>query len=157
MTIPIISFPPANLYSVPLFLVDGTDKSTEAELSAVPFLAIPFLILASRTSGGVAAEGEEGANVLLTPVSVVGDAVVVEAILVFEPEFEREVVSPESERGNFIRGMKPVLGVVATGVLILLSFVGVVGEMVGLVVVIVVLVSAEGLGSIAVGGGVGEV
>lgn len=130
-----MSFPPANLYPVPRFLVEGSDKSTETALSVVPFLAILFLAFGSDTSGDAAG----GARLLS------------EGVLELELEDEeRDAVSPDKLRGNFMRGMKPDLGVVATGVLMVLSRVGVVGEAVETGAV-------SGLGSIAVGGGVGEV
>lgn len=87
-----MSFPPASLKSVPLFFffTGGTERSTVAVavsvLSAVGLRVMPFLNLASRTSG------EDGG---------------LDEVGVEEPslEVERGEVSPERERGNFMRGI----------------------------------------------------
>jgi hypothetical protein len=116
-----------------------------AVLSAVPFLVIPFLNLASRTSGEDGGDDEEER----AAVSGVAVEDLVEPLL----EVERGDVSPERERGNFIRGINPVLAD-RRGVLMGVSVVtGVAkGEMARLLGLATFMVSAGALGSITVGG-----
>jgi hypothetical protein len=109
----------------------------------VPFLAIPFLSLASRTSGEEG--GEEEGEAVVSGVADGGDDRG-EPLL----EVERGDVSPERERGNFIRGMNPVL-VERRGVLAGASVVT--GVVTGETVFVLGLARFEGsAGSITIGG-----